>query len=103
MSPVFVLAESAQSLIGVTLQAQAGETMDSLEISESRTGNVSSEQDDGDQTSPLLLSQPTKLPWDSGSWGSVVADLLVAFEESATMSLTSATTAIEKYCDGVIV
>ena len=36
-----------------------------------------------------------ELPWDSGAWGSIVADLLGAFGGSAAKSLTSATTAIE--------
>ncbi len=40
-------------------------------------------------------STAIELPWNSGSWGSVVADLLGAFGGSAAKSLTSATTAIE--------
>lgn len=36
-----------------------------------------------------------ELPWDSGAWGSIVADLLGAFGGSAAKSLTSATTAVE--------
>ena len=82
---------SMQSFFSTEMQVQAGECNSILTSEDANT-----ELYDIPNAEPTTLTTGTiEIPWDAGSWGSIVADLLAAFGGSAAKTLTSATTAVE--------